>query len=416
MSAWPHPTAVHGLNPRQYNDPFNHDGQGAVPASIDQNTGKQLSEFYWQKMALIEAAKEQYFGQLADVTTMPKHMGKKIVRYHYIPLLDDENVNDQGIDASGAVIADGNLYGSSKDVGKIQSKLPALSENGGRVNRVGFSRKTIEGTFDKFGFFQEYTRDSIEYDSDTELMAHIQRELIMGANEITEDALQIDLLNAAGVIKFGGEATQVSEITGEAGTESLMTYEGLMRLSIELDDNRTPKYTTYISGSRMIDTKTISSARVMYIGSELIPSIRKMTDLFGNPAFIPVEKYAAAGTILRGEIGCIDQFRFVVVPEMMHWSGVGASVVDAAPRYRNDGTKYNVYPMLCVGTGAFTTIGFATDGKSTKFVTYSRKPGEQAVDRHDPYGETGFSSIKWHYGFMSLRPERIALCKVVAEI
>ena len=45
--------------------------------------------------------KEQYFTPLADVTHMPKHMGKKIKIYHYLPLLDDRNVNDEGLDAGG---------------------------------------------------------------------------------------------------------------------------------------------------------------------------------------------------------------------------------------------------------------------------------------------------------------------------
>lgn len=30
-----------------------------------------------------------------------KHYGKTIKKYHYVPLLDDRNVNDQGIDATG---------------------------------------------------------------------------------------------------------------------------------------------------------------------------------------------------------------------------------------------------------------------------------------------------------------------------
>lgn len=33
--------------------------------------GPQINTFFYQKKALIEAAKEMYFGQLADVTNMP---------------------------------------------------------------------------------------------------------------------------------------------------------------------------------------------------------------------------------------------------------------------------------------------------------------------------------------------------------
>lgn len=386
----------------EYNDPA-----GGTPSTM----GTQLRTEYFQKQALIEARKEQYFTQLADATAMPKNMGKKIVRYHYLPLLDDANVNDQGIDAAGATIANGNLYGSSKDVGTISGKMPVLSETGGRVNRVGFKRKTIEGTLEKFGFFDEYTQESLDFDSDEELESHINREMINGASEITEDALQIDLLTSAGVVKYCGTAT--SKLTMNAS--SLVTYGDLMRLSIDLDNNRTPKQTTMFTGTRMIDTKTIPSARALYIGSELLPTVKAMKDLHNNPAFIPVEKYASGGNTLTGEVGSIDQFRLVVVPEMMKWAGAGASASGDTTSYQT-ATKFDVFPMLCIGEGSFTTISFQTDGKGVKFKIFHKKPGEETADRNDPYGESGFMSIKWYYGFMVLRPERLAVLLTVARL
>ena len=75
------------------------------PPSTPSTMGTQLVNEFYQKQALIEARKEQYFSQLADVTSMPKNMGKKIKRYHYLPMLDAANLNDQGIDAAGATIS-----------------------------------------------------------------------------------------------------------------------------------------------------------------------------------------------------------------------------------------------------------------------------------------------------------------------
>ncbi len=72
--------------------------------------GKQLRTDMYQKKALIEAAKEQYFGQMADTITMPKHAGKTIKRYHYLPMLDDANINDQGINAAGAIVTQEKNY------------------------------------------------------------------------------------------------------------------------------------------------------------------------------------------------------------------------------------------------------------------------------------------------------------------
>ena len=193
-----------------------------------------------------------------------------------------------------------------------------------------------------------------------------------------------------------------------------MDYDDFMRLSTILNDNRTPKHTKVITGSRMIDTKTINSGRVMYIGSELESTIKRMVDPFGNAAFVPVHQYADAGTVLNGEIGTIDQFRIVVVPEMLSWAGAGATVT-TNPGYKVTGTKYNVYPMLVVGDSSFTTVGFQTDGKSVKFTIHTKMPGKETADRNDPYGELGFSSIKWYYSTLIERPERLAMIKSVAR-
>ena len=468
----------------QYNDPL-----GGSPSTM----GNQLRTDFYQKQALIEARKEQFFTQLADAVAMPKNMGKKIKRYHYLPLLDDANINDQGIDAAGvtitgtqyfvtvpntspavanaskaaaaAALADnlsgttavagaddsggtglatitltgpltfkvatvakanaitalnigatmaqgsGNMYGSSKDIGTINGKLPVLSESGGRVNRVGFKRKEIEGTFEKFGFFDEYTQESLDFDSDEELEMHINREMVNGASEITEDALQIDLLSAAGVVKFAGNATSHASV----GADDLVGYGDLMRLSIDLDNNRTPKQTTMFTGTRMVDTKTIPGARAMYVGSELIPTLKAMVDLHGNPAWIPVEKYAAGGNTLLGEAGAVDNFRVIVVPEMTKWAGAGGDASADTVSYKTGG-RFDIFPMLVIGEGSFTTISFQTDGKGVKFSITHKKPGKETADRTDPYGETGFMSIKWYYGFMALRPERIGLLKTVARL
>jgi len=483
-----------------YNDPVN-----GAPSTI----GSQIRTDFYRKTALIEQKKVQFFSQLADVTNMPKHFGKKIKLYHYMPMLDERNINDQGIDAAGITIlstqyfaqfpteissgllvpavlkvtnitkvaataaindniddagaarivavagaddsggtgyatitmsqsnvkyatiakatvvvdlnlgvtlqqGSGNLYGSSKDIGTITSKLPALSETGGRVNRVGFKRLDLEGTFEKFGFFEEYTEDSLNFDTDEELEMHIHREMLNGAAEMTEDALQIDLLNSAGTVRYAGAATNNATISGVAADLTLVDYADIKRLSLELDNNRTPKQTKVITGTRLIDTKTIPAARVMYIGSELQSVCEKMKDYFDEPAFTAVQHYSSGGTTLNGEIGTIGPFRICVVPEMLHWAGVGAAEgVNAG--YSATNGRYDVFPMLTVGEGSFTTIGFQTDGKTVKFRIFHKKPGEAVADKTNPFGEEGFMSIKWFYGFMALRPERIGLIKTVAE-
>ncbi len=400
-----------------YNAPI--DGQ---KSSIDSTSSNQMNTFFWIKKALITARKEQFFLPLASVVNIPKNFGKTVKVYEYVPLLDVRNINDQGIDANGVTIANGNLYGSSKDIGTITGKLPLLTENGGRVNRVGFTRLAREGSLHKFGFFTEFTQESLDFDSDDMLKEHLSRELLDGATQLTEAVLQKDLLANAGVVLYAGAATDKDEITGEVvggAPASIISYRNLMRMDAILTDNRTPKQTKVIVGSRLTDTKVIPAGRVMFVGSEVVPILKGMVDLFNNKAFIAVQHYGDAGTLLNGEIGSIDAFRIVQVPEMLHWAGAGASV-STNPGYRTttvSGTpKYDVFPLLVVGDDSFATIGFQSDGKTVKFSILTKMPGAETADRNDPYGEAGFSSIKWYYGFLAKRPERIGVALTVAPI
>lgn len=416
---------------------LNYNAPNSELSSIDNNKGhndsEQLSTFKWLRKAIIHSRKEQYFMSLSSVENMPKHMGKTIKVYEYVPLLDDRNINDMGIDANGVTIANGNLYGSSKDIGTIEGKLPFLREEGGRVNRVGFSRIVREGSLHRMGFFTEFTREALDFDSDDQLKDHLSRELMDGAVEMTEAVLQKDLLSGAGTVYYAGAAATTGEISGEEGAGgepvAVVTYDDFVRLDQILNDNRTPKSTKIITGSLFTDTKTISGGRVMYVGSEIVPHLKNMKDNFGNPAFIPVQKYADAGNLMTGEIGAIDSFRIVQVPEMLHWAGGkdssgnllgGAEVVTDDNGFRTthtpDGEFFNVYPMLVVGDDSFVNIGFQTDGKSVKFNVITKMPGRETADYNDPFGQTGFSSIMWYYGILIKRPERIAVLKTVAPI
>lgn len=398
-------------------------------SSIDSAGSDQMNTFFWIKKALIESRREQFFMPLSSTMNLPKHFGKAVKVYEYVPLLDDRNVNDQGIDANGVTIVNGNLYGSSRDVGTIVGKLPTLTENGGRVNRVGFTRLERTGSIHKFGIFTEFTQEALDFDSDDQLKEHLSRELMNGAVQLTEAVLQKDLLAAAGTVVYAGAATSDATITGEvtpaAGAvpeipASKISYKNLIRMDQILNDNRTPKQTKIITGSRNIDTKTIGNGRIAFVGSALYPELLTLTDMFGNPAFVLPQHYADAGTLLNGEVGACGPFRFIQVPEMLHWEGAGAVATAANPGYRTSnvaGTeRYDVYPILVIGDDSFQNIGFQTDGKTVKFSVMTKMPGQETADRNDPYGETGFSSIKWYYGILIKRPERIGLFKCVAPI
>ena len=392
-----------------YNDP-----QGLRGSPVQSSVGaQQLERIFYTKKIIPALARKRKFAKLADTIAMPKNSGQRIRAEVDIPLLHDANINDQGIDARGVHIRNGNLYGSSRDIGKILGALPILTEEGGRVNRVGFSRSWTEGTFNKFGFFFEYSQDLENFDSDPQLVSRMYQKALEAAEQVTEDALCSDLLNGASTIIYAGNA-----ISDETMNEtSMITFQTIRRLSRALDDNQTPRETKYIFGSQNYATKTATTYRTLFVGAEVLSILENLKDQFGQRAFKYVDEYGAGlgGKIMEDEVGIIDKFRVVYVENMLGWHGAGAA---ADPQFglASDGGNYNIYPALCIGTDAYTCISFdGSNGVNNKFKIHHQRP-QESHSLLDPYGEIGFVSIKWWYGIMFKRPERIGVIKTVAPM
>lgn len=391
---------------------------------------KQLVNDYWIRESLIEAAKTQVFAKLGTQRNLAPNNGKFLKQYVWLPLLDDRNVNDQGIDATGVYYAGGNMYGSSKDISTITGKLPVIGENGGRYNRVGFTRQVIEGTIHQLGFFFELTEDALAFDSQSDLLQHMHREAMRGASEIVEDVMQLELINGAGVHIYCGGAINNAGMTNNGTTPCELNYKDLLRIRQTLTDNHVPKTYKMFTGSQNTDTRTVAGGWTVYVQPELRQTLMTMVDLFNRPAFIPVEQYAAGGNIVEGEIGRILEFRFVEVQEMLHWEGAGSNLTVVTPAsgtegtegytpavldetYINDGSKYTVFPLLIVGEDSFVNINFR--GGKNNFRIYQQMPGQAAANVDDPFGKHGWWSIQWYYGTMITRPDRLVCIHTLAK-
>ena len=79
------------------------------------------------------------------------------------------------------------------------------------------------------GFFFEYTRDAEQYDTDPALISHFTREALRGANEITEDVLQIDLINGAGAFTYYCGAG--NDENSDMGETAEITYNDLVKIA-----------------------------------------------------------------------------------------------------------------------------------------------------------------------------------------
>lgn len=409
-------------NPHLYNDPAGYRTGTPTPSTI----GPQLVDFMFIKKALAEQAKEIVFSNMSSTIEIPKHTGTAIKRYVDVLMLDDKNINDQGIDAAGQTgqlskNPNGNLYGSSRDIGVIADRLPALGEQGGRVNRVGFKRLTIQGTMQKYGFFYEFTQDALNFDTQADLLQNMSREAVRGATQLQEAMLQKDLLDNCGTVYVPGtgfadwDTDTTTSLKASVDDTAIPTYKDFMKFKLMLDDLRVPGSTSMFTGTRYIDTKTIPSARFAFISNALLPMLEQIKDFNNQPAWVPVEQYAAGGYTHPKEVGKIGNFRFIVVPEALYWGGAGAAPAQNSI-HRATSNKLDVYPILVIGEDAFTTIGFQTNGRDGKIKVMTKMPGLETASFDDPYGSRGFTSMQWWYGFLAQRPERLACMYTVAEL
>ncbi len=415
-------------NPQQY-----YKGTDANASTVDAPVGNaagnaQLNPFYYDRQAIIEANKKAFIGQLSGVRNQPKHAGKEIKKHLIVPMLDDRNINDQGIDAAGVVLdstlwtsitaagvvaydnadeaaaitaagvdgtvkqTSGNLYGSSRDVGTVTALTGVISETGGRVNRVGFSREVIVSTLENYGFFYEFTQDDLNFDSDPKLYSHLYREAGKAAGEMVEKSLMADLLNGAGVKIYTGSATSLVTVADQ------VTLAELRAMTKVLNANDCPTDTSMITGSRNIDTKVVANARYAYTTDDMVTVLEDtMNAATGKHAWAYVEEYAdgakyAKSNVARGEVGKIAKVRFIEHPEMLIQENKGAAQID-------------VHPIMFIGSGSFTQVGFQSNGNTTKFEIITKKPGKEIADRQNPYGKVGFVSNNYWYGILIERPD-----------
>lgn len=76
--------------------------------------------------------------------------------------------------------------------------------------------------------------------------------------------------------------------------------------------------------------------------------------------------------------------------------------------FRNDGTNYEVYANLVVGSGSFTHIGFEFGAGTQGKFNVTHKTPEELRTRDNPYAKFGMTVIEFWNGVLIERPEWIA--------
>lgn len=397
-------------------------GNGTTTATTGANT---ITHFY-DRAGIKAANAVNVYSQFASRKEMPTQMGKtfKISKWQHIYDLDQ---NDGEFAAKG--------YLGKRDLATVTAKLnatdgsgAALTEGAGAINKVTPKKITVEAPIARYGFMIEYTDEAVLFSEDA-VQVKYREELGYLMNQTTEDLVQRDMLQGAGiVINAGGNITKAqmgSTIAANGTNEDLYKVSfDLIRKGVKaLVRNRAQRNTSIVEGSTKIGTSPINAAFYAIVGPEVKYDLETATrgaTYEKEYAYIPAFKYASQSNMANGECGSMHDVRFIESEGAMIEAGAGAEVpVDYAGTLSftgsttgADGTRgnFDVFPILFPTKDSFATIGLKGQGKVT---FYSKAPSE--VSLSNPYGTKGFFSGNMFYAGIALQAEKLLRINCLAS-
>ena len=449
---------------------------GTTSSTID----RQFTDEFVTKAVVEVPKRKRYFSIRANRISMPKNYGDKLSREVSYGMLDKRVLIDGGVDANTATILQDVWYvvpTGSKDIttataifdtkayyatgsyatwelaraaakaaaiadagageevvsgsggmvngeaayAATEGPLVEMPEEGGVINLLTHYSKMVSANITFHGIGHKFSMRSVDLDSRTGLIARKIQYMADAVQDIKEMQVRRDLLAAGSVNAIICNAPQNPDTDTIAEIDGLdvLTYTALETLEQYLLNNDVPMDTEILTGVDLVDTKTVSDAWIVYVNTEVLPTLRAMQGPGGVLVWKPKEVYAAGTELLDGEQGSIGSFRFVTVKDMEREYGAGlkvglavdggngtdaANAATQAAAYQTNG-KYDVFTALVVGDDSFTITGFGGNSTSAKYIP------PKADVHNDMHAQMAGIAADWSYGMLVYRPERICSLK-----
>ena len=157
----------------------------------------------------------------------------------------------------------------------------------------------IGGTVLQYGDYIEYS-DWVSYVSPDPTLTEFADLLGQQAGN-TIDQLCRNVMNAGTTVQYAG---------GVAGTSSVTINDKFTRVEVRkavrtLQQNDAMKVTSMVDAGTGFNTSPLNAAFIGIIGEETL------FDLKTESGWLPVEEYASKADVMEGEVGALDEVRFV---------------------------------------------------------------------------------------------------------
>ena len=173
----------------------------------------------------------------------------------------------------------------------------------------------ITATVAQYGDFITVT-DVVNYESPDPVLS--EGATILGEQAaLTLDVLTRDILTAGTTVNYVGQTARAA-ITS---ANKINTAE-LRKAVKTLQKNKARPITSFVNPDNGYNTSPVAPCYVGIISPEVLFDLKGLTE------FISVEKYAARADLLDGEVGSLDNVRFIVTSEAKVFAGAGFGNID----------------------------------------------------------------------------------------
>ena len=193
-----------------------------------------------------------------------------------------------------------------------------------------------------------------------------------------------------------------SAITTRAAVNNTITDNVRANIARYLRAQHGKMITARLSATNDYATTPVEPAFVAYVHTDLEEDIRRLS------GFKHKAEYANYKPISDYELGTVNQFRFIISPELAAYPNAGAPV-GTTGMYSTGGVNIDVYPMIVLAEDAVAAMKLR--GEKSFDETYL-PPSKK--DKNDPLGQRGYIGASFYYAAAILNPGWIVVAEVGA--
>ena len=203
------------------------------------------------------------------------------------------------------------------------------------------------------------------------------------------------------VLKAGTNVWYANNVANRAAVATTITLTDQRRVTTGLNRQMAKKITQVVASKADFNTTSVEAAYMAVAHPDLESDIRNMT------GFVPVAKYGPHTSPFEGEIGSVEQVRYLLTTVVAPWTSAGVINASAATM-RTSGDHIDVYPILVFGRDAYGLVPLKGKSSMTPMVVNPKPaPG-------DPLAQRGTVGWKLWTGTVILQDAFMARLEVAA--